>query len=463
MLVARRWHMELPSDSEDGDHVDDLNLHDERAKRHGMEPLGRNACRLRCVLATLLVDFGAKLTKLTTLTLDRDEVFKQWHPLQAADLIPLAQLPHLAHLECDVVESWEWVENGKKERENRPDSHNPLVLDHVQRRLCALGSAFPALVTAKCSALFFVLFAPMTLATLRTTHVKATTPTWSECQFQLLLPTMPALRVLQFDMCWEDMNDAQQKRWTVPSTTTWATTVPLLESFICLSRIIDIPGLAHPTLCNLIVSVPAWKRLTGHAIDLPRLTNVTITGGDLGSPRLTSLHALLPDGWTPSVERVDVNCQEALTVAAAEQLTRVHAPDIRRRCEMHEVLTIVNAECTDVIRIEYTATNTRAWELLCRSTLTSSSEKDPFTEEDKEEVPVRKIVVDVAPDVKMIDLNRLKMLAKWAGRLCVYATQVIEVRMVGGREWVEKMREKGHRTLWKHNVSLVVVDPLKET
>ncbi|KAJ3361883.1 hypothetical protein GGF32_006912 [Allomyces javanicus] len=422
--------------------------------------------------ATFLVDFGAKLTKLTnltTLTLDRDDFFQQWHPLEAADLITLAQLPHLAHLECDVVESWEWMENDKHQREmwsqvevQRPDSHGSGVVDLIQTRLGALELVFPALVTAKCSALFFVSLAPMTLPSLRTAHVKATMATWSGCQFRLLLPPMPALRVLQFDLCWEDERNARQKLWTVPSTTISATAMPHLETLICLSRIMDIPGLAHPNLHNLVVSVPAWKRLTDHAVDLPLLTNVTITGGDLGSPRLTSLHALMPDGGMPIVARVDVNCQEAQTVTAAEQLTRVRAPDIRRRCEVHETLTVVNTEFTDVIRIEYTATNARAWELLCKSTVISSREKDPFTEENKEEVPVRKIEVTVAPEVDEIDWNRLETLAKWAGRLCVFAPQVIVVRMIGGREWVETVREKEHRMLWKHRVSLVVVDPSKE-
>ncbi|KNE63302.1 hypothetical protein AMAG_08442 [Allomyces macrogynus ATCC 38327] len=485
-VLVPRWKTNFLSGSEDSGH-DDLDLHNGRAQRHVAEILDQRtrlwrvrtrATALREWLApvlphlthlhilpepeaALLVDFGAKLINLTTLTLERDEYFERWHPLEAADLIPLAQLQHLAHLECDVVESWEWMENDKNEREmrsqveaQRPDLHGSGVVDLIHLRLRALDSIFPALVTGKCSALFFVLLAPMTLLSLRTAHVKVTMATWSACQFQILLPTMPALRVLQFDRGWEDAHDARLNLWTVPSATTWATTMPILETLVCLSRIMHIPGLAHPNLRNLLVSVPAWKRLTKHAVDLPRLTNVTFTGGDLDSPCLTSLHALLPDGGMPNVERLNLSCQEALTVTAAEHLTRLHVRDVCRRSSVDEELTVMSSDWKDAIRVEYTHENARAWQLLCDSiVIPGGDEDDPDSLAGH--VP-QKVEVDIAPGVKEMDLKRLEMLVKWAAKLKSFEKQVIELRTVGGTEWVEKLCKDARWIQSTYNVALVV-------
>ncbi|KAJ3361884.1 hypothetical protein GGF32_006913 [Allomyces javanicus] len=241
---------------------------------------------------------------------------------------------------------------------------------------------------------------------------------------------MPALRVLQFDEGWDYLHGERKTLWTVPSTAAWATTMPHLEALNYMARFVKISGLAHPSLHDLVASVPAWNWLVQHSLDLPRLLNVTITGGDQDFPPLMSLCPLLPGGGMSNVVRIDVNCQEALTVTAAGQLTRVCAREIRRRCEASKELTVINAEYARAIRVEYTQDNVCSLQLLFKSALISPDSRPG-------NVP-RTVEVGVAPGVNGIDLDWLELLIEWSARLFMFGiTQEVILRAVGGANLVE--------------------------
>ncbi|KAJ3361893.1 hypothetical protein GGF32_006922, partial [Allomyces javanicus] len=157
-----------------------------------------------------------------------DRVCPSVFPLEADDLIPLAQLPHLAHLECDVI---------------------------VSRKL--------------------------------------------------LIPTMPALRVLQFDEGWDYLHGERKTLWTVPSTAAWATAMPHLETLNYMARF-----LKRVCARDIRRRCEASKELTIINAEYARAIRVEYTQDNVCSWQLLFKGALIPPdsrrGNVPRTVKEDV-------------------------------------------------------------------------------------------------------------------------------------------------------------
>ncbi|KAJ3368823.1 hypothetical protein GGF31_006111 [Allomyces arbusculus] len=177
-----------------------------------------------------LVWLSLKNCRLTTANLARAS--DDGSQLYVSEMVSLAQLPHLMYLECAVAES------------TMTTPH----LASIQAQLVSLGTVFPALATAKCSVLFFNLLAHTTLPQLRIAHVDVVHGMWSQCAYDITFPTLPELRVLQFDA--DVAGKIDQRTWTISGMDFWPTTIPRLERLVNRARSTvtfprDLPEYSH--------------------------------------------------------------------------------------------------------------------------------------------------------------------------------------------------------------------------
>ncbi|KNE63564.1 hypothetical protein AMAG_08672 [Allomyces macrogynus ATCC 38327] len=341
----------------------------------------------------------AAMANLTSLILDNCGASSL--ALRPEDVLALAQLLHLgrlvAHLKDAVI-----LSPPRDQRFGYTISATPSFAA-VQLKLSGLPTVFPALVTAKGSAIFFMLLAPTTLPTLRVACVQLDplAPARGKTCADLSFPSLPLLSVLTIDQ-----DDAAAKtQWTVPSLAAF----PRLQylKWTDLTGETGHASLTHPTLRQLDVNVRLWNQLAP-AVTAPCLSSLILRKGTDRMPivRLPSL---------PSLRRIVLD-NVFLSGGVAKFLMRMRNVTLDNTGPVG-----VHAADTPVFRWIYTADNAAAWDLVARAAMVKKS-------------AIQSVVVQVLEEE--VDMDRINLLMRWASRVGVGRVELVE----SPGTWVEKVR-----------------------
>ncbi|KAJ3349138.1 hypothetical protein GGF32_005776 [Allomyces javanicus] len=194
-------------------------------------------------------------------------------------------------------------------------------------QLAVFGTAFPALVTAESTPLFFSLLTSTTAPALRTARILLN-QSFVSPERDLALPALPALETLEIIA----INQ-----------------LPLYD--------LTLPALEHHKLRNLRLAAPVWNQLDPGTVHLPNVTYLALTSDSEQEP----VQSLAPPASMSCVARLDLDLYH-LTFPVALDLTRFEIANVSCTCDLTVARRPENG--SHELRLTYTRANASAWSIV---------------------------------------------------------------------------------------------------